>query len=671
MTTSTLLLRQAYLVTLSRQILLDHWPGERPARVGKNCVLPFMPLAPHDNRPAWLKECGIKGCEEEVSSYFEPSVGRWACKCHRATVTVEGKPRLSHHRAWWDDSTQRWHWTTRGFVETGLAKLPKDAGYDVDLSALPYKRYPLLLQTPPMTGADTSPRQAGTGSQELVDGTLQSNINLPAKDTDAQENVCVTAGSPRNSAISTDSAENAPTQAEHSTLTDEPVAMVCAQDHGCDEREVATPARRCTNSALPSVSPASAAASTMENSQTTSMEEASGSEDAWSTGGRGCKGRRRDDCRLCHTPRADDVPEQRGQFCWACKESMRKHKQRKTSHLKCLNYRRTVREESLQIRREASGQLDGSGSVQGHIHLDQEAKGNTQPDSATSTCNPNPATIRSPSPDKLLICPAVISPGPIVKPAGGTEKCGQRPETSQDVDPVATSWGTLVPCPRAIHIDPQRKQLCAMHALRNAVQDTTGHTITEELLSRGAERAAKRFDDDTSVHQDSKGEGNFSIEAVAEAVMQTDNFSMRCLSSLSETWDKMSAITVVEQAFADVEGLPVAGLLVHIAVRNHYVALLLHGPASSAQILLLDSLHPATVQILTAESFKTLATSRKRTRRRGKSTQEPRHFMFQIVRGKLPMYDATTLAHAAMGRTFSLRDTPGAWHGDIWFPKAS
>ena len=72
-----------------------------------------------------------------------------------------------------------------------------------------------------------------------------------------------------------------------------------------------------------------------------------------------------------------------------------------------------------------------------------------------------------------------------------------------------------------------------------------------------AKRAAKRLGDDLSLHQCVRGAGNFSIEAVAEAVMLTAEFSMRCLDSLSAAWGGLPAVAVVEQAFASVGGRPI------------------------------------------------------------------------------------------------------------------
>jgi len=163
-----------------------------------------------------------------------------------------------------------------------------------------------------------------------------------------------------------------------------------------------------------------------------------------------------------------------------------------------------------------------------------------------------------------------------------------------------------------------------------------------------------------------KGAGNFSIEAVAEAVMLTAEFSMRCLGSLSAALRGLPAVAVVEQAFASARGLQVAGLLVHSI--GHYVALLPHGTAGSTQVLLLDSLHPTTVELVDPDSFKTKAVRRKPRRQTTKRTREPCHRMFQILKGKSALYDERSLAHAMRGSTFGPGDTPGKWVDGVWVP---
>ena len=625
-----------------------------------------MPLAPLDNRPALPDGCGIRGCGQAVSTYFDLGPGRWAAKCHLCAVTGEGSLRTSYHRGFWDQPTGQWHWTTRGFSETVLAKLSGDLCDNlVELSELPHKRYPLLQYPSANVQAGVLPEAEGTGC--LV--ALTSNIQVPPKDTGGQEDVGVAAGPP--DALVTHLADSAELQAGLSTRIDEPSAVVCPPDPDCGEREVATPVR-CNSLSLPSPSPASSSATpSNENSQATPVEDASGSDEDWSTGGRGRKGCRREDCRLCRTPRAGDVQEQRGQFCWACKDAMRKFKRRKTSHLICPDYRRSVLEESVLKRQEARGEVDGCRGVQGCTQLDQQVECRIEPCAATCIGKGKAGTVPGPSPKKHATGTDVFS-GPSGVPAArhtnlrAYTKCGDLPATLEGVDPVATSWGKRIPCPPTIHIDRQKRQLCAVHALRNVIQDVSGDVITEDLLVQGAKLAAKRLGDDLSLHQCVRGAGNFSIEAVAEAVMLTAGFSMRCLGSLSAVWDGLPAVTVVEQAFASAEGLQVAGLLVHSI--GHYVALLPPGTAGSTQVLLLDSLHPTTVELVDPDSFKTKAVRRKPRRQTTKRTREPCHRMFQILKGKSALYDERSLAHAMRGSTFGPGDTPGKWVDGVWVP---
>ena len=78
-----------------------------------------------------------------------------------------------------------------------------------------------------------------------------------------------------------------------------------------------------------------------------------------------------------------------------------------------------------------------------------------------------------------------------------------------DTDPASRFESHFVACPNSIHIDPQRKQMCAVHALRNAVQDKKGQVITDELLVQGAKMAAYRLKEALSLHYDASGGGNF------------------------------------------------------------------------------------------------------------------------------------------------------------------
>ena len=113
-----------------------------------------MPLAPLDNRPELPHGCGIRGCGHAASTYFDLGPGRWAAKCHYVAVTGEGPLRTSHHRGFWDQQTGLWHWTTRGFTETGLPERHRDLGDNVvDLSELTHEQYP-LPETPAMPQAD-------------------------------------------------------------------------------------------------------------------------------------------------------------------------------------------------------------------------------------------------------------------------------------------------------------------------------------------------------------------------------------------------------------------------------------------------------------------------------------------------------------------------------------
>ena len=62
-------------------------------------------------------------------------------------------------------------------------------------------------------------------------------------------------------------------------------------------------------------------------------------------------------------------------------------------------------------------------------------------------------------------------------------------------------------------------------------------------------------------------------------------------------------------AFADVENSTAVGLVLHSKERQHYVALLRNADHFPSEMLLLDSLRPSTVEIVTADSFRSSVAS--------------------------------------------------------------
>ena len=188
---------------------------------------------------------------------------------------------------------------------------------------------------------------------------------------------------------------------------------------------------------------------------------------------------------------------------------------------------------------------------------------------------------------------------------------------------LSSWWGDNITRPSALQIDPERVGFCAVHALRNAMQDHGGHLITDSLLVRGAEVAAHFLGDCVSEHYDIHRGGNFSIGAMMAAAGLVENFSLHLLNLHKHIVHNASAEEFALEAFADVENNEVVGLVVHRRERRHYVALIRNGDHFPSEMLLLDSLRPHTVELVTAESFK------------GFLAGKPGYTVLQCMSGKL------------------------------------
>ena len=88
-------------------------------------------------------------------------------------------------------------------------------------------------------------------------------------------------------------------------------------------------------------------------------------------------------------------------------------------------------------------------------------------------------------------------------------------------------------------------------------------------------------------------------------------------------------------AFADVESSTVVGLVIHSKERHHYVALLRNGDHFPSEMLLLDSLRPSTVEIVTAASFRTSVAGGSADCVKEQYVAHTAYTMFQCVNGKL------------------------------------
>ena len=209
------------------------------------------------------------------------------------------------------------------------------------------------------------------------------------------------------------------------------------------------------------------------------------------------------------------------------------------------------------------------------------------------------------------------------------------PQIKWGASMVSRWWGDSLPRPSKLHIDPERCGFCVVHALRNVMQDQTGHLITDSLMMRGAQVAAQRLGESVSKHCDMDKGGNFSISAMMEVVGLLHNFSMRLLSGRMHLGHHTSAEEFAMAAFADVESSTVIGLVIHSKERHHYVALLRNGDHFPPEMLLLDALRPSTVEIVTADSFRSSVASGSADGVHEQYIAQPAYTMFQCLNGKL------------------------------------
>ena len=287
---------------------------------------------------------------------------------------------------------------------------------------------------------------------------------------------------------------------------------------------------------------------------------------------------------------------------------MRQDGRRKTKFLQFTPYRRAVRVESLRRRNQNTAANDPDEDAQGAGH------GSRCSMPVSSICKRRPAAAPGPSPgmDKRLCLEPSCTNHPKETLGFPTDSKGPSKQLFPmgtvvigQTDQEGSFGGFLTSCPPSIHIDPQRKQMCAVHALRNVVQDKAGDVITDALLVAAATQAAGRLEDTPSMHYDELQGGNFSIEAICDAVGMLDNFSIR---ELKWHWLGLPATDFCRAAFADVENLPVAGLVLHVSKRSHYVAVLRQDTSDAAQILLLDSVYPDRIEILSPQQFHVVAS---------------------------------------------------------------
>jgi hypothetical protein len=172
--------------------------------------------------------------------------------------------------------------------------------------------------------------------------------------------------------------------------------------------------------------------------------------------------------------------------------------------------------------------------------------------------------------------------------------------------------------------------------------------ITDNLLVRGAEVAAELLGDCLAEHYDVHLGCNFSIAAMIAALDLSENFSICLLDVHKHLRHCPSAEEFTLAVFDDVENHSMVGLVIHSIRRHHYVALVRNGKHFPAQLLLLDSMRPEVVEVVTADAFKGFLAG---GQEEGTYAAQSGYTVLQCVHGKLrerftDTLRATSLPHA-------------------------
>jgi hypothetical protein len=202
-------------------------------------------------------------------------------------------------------------------------------------------------------------------------------------------------------------------------------------------------------------------------------------------------------------------------------------------------------------------------------------------------------------------------------------------------------------------------------ALSNASQDKGGKFFTQELLIKGANAAALRLREHVSLHMNTKQAGDFSIEALCDAVSLTNHYTMQALS-LSPQLEALRDSpphTVLDFAFSCIRGLPVVGLLMHLP-SGHYVALRRDSAVAPLSAIVLDSLCPESMEVFSAEQFCQVAMAERKT----SVGRAPMFTILQLLEGGQAEHDEAAELHANAGVHFDTRHTPGEWVNNKWAP---
>jgi hypothetical protein len=196
----------------------------------------------------------------------------------------------------------------------------------------------------------------------------------------------------------------------------------------------------------------------------------------------------------------------------------------------------------------------------------------------------------------------------------------------------AVSWrptGAVVMRLGDVSIDKQRGNFCALHALRNAVQDdAVAPTYTEDVLVRAARAAAADLGDPLDRHCDADTGDMFSIEAVCRAVRLVGG---HVAEELEEQCGASVGGNVLASVFLVGGPRPAEGLVMHDPRGiGHYVALRLH-PAFPDRVLHLDSLSPGFAQVWSVDTFESALRARRQVLEAGCLVDRPRFKMIRLV----------------------------------------
>ena len=104
---------------------------------------------------------------------------------------------------------------------------------------------------------------------------------------------------------------------------------------------------------------------------------------------------------------------------------------------------------------------------------------------------------------------------------------------------TARPRGAESPLPPGLRVDPQQGDLCALHALRNATQDFDAFSL--EMLVAGALAAASRLGDPLTRHTDQPIPGNFSTEAIVDAVGSSAAYTLENVPNICCGLDEKGA----------------------------------------------------------------------------------------------------------------------------------